>query len=54
MSVKGPQKLTPQVEEQIHEIKWVKLENLGKYINNAFPSVADVLRSLSKTENIDS
>lgn len=39
----GNQTLVPQVEEDIHEIKWVKPEELDYYIPKSFPSVADVL-----------
>ena len=43
MKVSGEQKLVPQTEEDIHEIKWVKAGNLKPYMKNAFPSVLDVL-----------
>jgi hypothetical protein len=48
MKVKGDQKLVPQTEEDIHEIKWVKAEDLGPYMKNAFPSVTDVLEKFVK------
>ncbi len=44
MQVRGKQVLTPQVEEDIREIRWVKPEDLEKYIAETYPSVADVLR----------
>ena len=43
MKVTGDQKLVPQTEEDIHEIKWVKAADLEKYRKDAFPSVVDVL-----------
>ena len=43
MKATGDQKLVPQTEEDIHEIKWVKADDLSKYRKNAFPSVVDVL-----------
>lgn len=43
MEVKGQQQLIPQAEEDIHEIKWVKPEDLEACIKQSFPSVADVL-----------
>lgn len=43
MKVAGDQQLIPQVEEDIHEIRWVKPKDLAKYIPDSFPSVADVL-----------
>jgi 8-oxo-dGTP pyrophosphatase MutT (NUDIX family) len=44
MKVSGAQKGVPQTEEDIQEIKWVKMEELEPYLKNAFPSVADVLQ----------
>jgi 8-oxo-dGTP pyrophosphatase MutT (NUDIX family) len=46
MKVSGEQKLIPQAEEDIHEIKWVKQADLKKYMSEAYPSVADVLMLL--------
>jgi 8-oxo-dGTP pyrophosphatase MutT (NUDIX family) len=44
MKVSGEQKLVPQTEEDIHEIKWVKPSGLQEYMENSFPSVMDVLK----------
>jgi 8-oxo-dGTP pyrophosphatase MutT (NUDIX family) len=38
------EELTPQTEEDIKEIKWVKKEDLAKYTSNTFPSIIDVLK----------
>lgn len=43
MKTTGVQKLTPQTEEDITELKWVKKKELVNYFNNSFPSVKDVL-----------
>jgi 8-oxo-dGTP pyrophosphatase MutT (NUDIX family) len=43
MTAAGDQPLVPQVEEDIHEIKWVKTGQLADYSKKAFPSVTDVL-----------
>jgi 8-oxo-dGTP pyrophosphatase MutT (NUDIX family) len=43
MKVSGEQKLIPQTEEDIQEIKWVKPSELKKYFKDSFPSVVDVL-----------
>ncbi len=43
MKVSGEQKLVPQTDEGIQEIKWVKPAELGPYMGNCFPSVKDVL-----------
>ena len=47
MKVSGVQKLVPQLEEAITEIKWVNPIDLEKYMKNAYPSVVDVLQLLS-------
>jgi 8-oxo-dGTP pyrophosphatase MutT (NUDIX family) len=47
MKVNGDQKLVPQTEEDIVEIKWVKPSDLKNYYKNAFPSVIDVLEKLA-------
>ena len=47
MKVKGEKELIPQMEEDIHEIKWVKAGELVDYIKNSFPSVVDVLEMIS-------
>jgi mutator protein MutT len=46
MKVNGQQKTTPQTEEQIEEIRWVKKKELKNYFENTFPSVKDVLAFL--------
>lgn len=43
MKVSGKQELTPQTEEDILEVKWVKKKDLAKYLPEAFPSIRDVL-----------
>ncbi len=45
MKAKSNQHLTPQTEEDIHEIKWVNTNDLKPYLENAFPSVIDVLQT---------
>jgi len=45
MKVSGEQKLIPQTEEDIHEIRWVPGTGLESYINNTHPSVIDVLEA---------
>lgn len=37
------ERLVPQTEEDIQEIKWVKRVDFPNYLNNTFPSVKDVL-----------
>ena len=47
MKVNGDQRLVPQTEEDIQEIKWVKPADLYKYEKNSFPSVMDVLKMVN-------
>jgi hypothetical protein len=44
MKVTDDENVTPQTEEDITEIKWVKKEDLIKYTSNTFPSIIDVLK----------
>jgi len=37
------EKLIPQTEEDITEIKWVKKEDLAPYLSNTFPTITSVL-----------
>ncbi len=37
--------LTPQVEEGITEIRWVKKEALKNFLDNSFPTIATVLKN---------
>jgi ADP-ribose pyrophosphatase YjhB (NUDIX family) len=46
MKAPGEQQLTPQLAENIQDIKWVRTKDLGKYKANSFPSVVDVLDKL--------
>ncbi|MGC4034891.1 MAG: NUDIX hydrolase [Chitinophagaceae bacterium] len=39
------EKLTPQTEEDILEIKWVPKTEVRKYFKDSFPSVVDVLKA---------
>ena len=43
MKTKSDQRLIPQTEEDIHEIKWIGDKELKPYLKNTFPSIADVL-----------
>jgi 8-oxo-dGTP pyrophosphatase MutT (NUDIX family) len=43
MKVSGYQKLVPQTEEDIHEIKWVTYKAAEKLFPECFPSVIDVI-----------
>jgi 8-oxo-dGTP pyrophosphatase MutT (NUDIX family) len=43
MKVSGKQVLTPQTEEDILEVKWVKKKDLKLYLDKTYPSIKDVL-----------
>ncbi|MBI5372275.1 MAG: NUDIX hydrolase [Sphingobacteriales bacterium] len=43
MSVGGEPSLVPQTEEDIQEAKWVKPAGLQEYLEDTYPSVAEVL-----------
>jgi 8-oxo-dGTP pyrophosphatase MutT (NUDIX family) len=45
MKVSGSQHLTPQLEEQITQVKWVDAGALSLFTGNTFPSIIDVLRA---------
>lgn len=45
MKTKSDQRLIPQTEEDIHEIKWIGDKELKPYLKNTFPSIADVLQA---------
>lgn len=45
MSVTGKQEITPQTEEDITEIEWVKPKELKEKLTNTFPLIIEVLNS---------
>jgi 8-oxo-dGTP pyrophosphatase MutT (NUDIX family) len=44
MNTNGSEKTTPQIKEDITEIKWLKKSEVSVILNNTYPSVIDVLR----------
>ena len=48
MKVGGDQKLVPQTEEDIQEIKWVTIREAEKLFPECFPSVIDVIKEFKK------
>jgi len=50
MSIKGTQKTTPQVEEDIEIVKWVKKEKLNELLPLCYGSIQDVLRTVLMEE----
>ena len=45
MSYNGDEMLKPQIEEDISEIKWVKISDLSNYFDNMYLSIIDVLQN---------
>ena len=43
MDCKGKEKLKPQKEEGITEVKWFKKGQIEPIVKNTFPSIMDVL-----------
>ena len=46
MSAPAKQVFTPQEEEDITEIRWVSPGNLKKYMDNSFPTIRELLKSV--------
>jgi 8-oxo-dGTP pyrophosphatase MutT (NUDIX family) len=47
MSAPAPGELTPQLEEQITELRWVDVPGMKELLNHTFPSIRDVVKTLS-------
>lgn len=45
MTVAGEQKLIPQVEEDIFDIKWVEQNHIAEYLVKSFPLISDIMAS---------
>lgn len=43
MKAKSSQVLTPQAEEDIHEIKWVSKKGMAEVLANTYPSIKDAI-----------
>ena len=48
------EKVSPQLIENITEVKWLKKSDASSILNNTFPSVADVLKSAGLLSDITS
>ena len=48
MTVTGEQKLTPQTEEDIFDIRWVASEEVKSYLPKSFPLIADIISSATQ------
>lgn len=43
MRVSGEQKLVPQIEEDILDLKWVKEPELSPYLKNTYDNIIDII-----------
>lgn len=43
MKVTGPQTLVPQLEEDIHELKWVAENELEDYLGNTYANIVEIV-----------
>jgi hypothetical protein len=46
MKATGNEKLIPQTDEDITQIRWVKKEDLKKYFSNSFPTIVTILKHI--------
>jgi 8-oxo-dGTP pyrophosphatase MutT (NUDIX family) len=54
MKVRGEQKLVPQVSEDISELKWVKENELSKYLSNSYSNIIEIVEKYyDKTNQIN-
>ena len=54
MKVKGEQKLVPQFNEDILELKWVKENELYLYLANTYPNIIEIVEKYyDKTNQIN-
>ena len=51
MKVSGIQKLIPQTEEDILELRWVKESELEKYLSNTFPNIIEIVEKYFDNHN---
>jgi 8-oxo-dGTP pyrophosphatase MutT (NUDIX family) len=51
MTASSKQAITPQLEEQITELRWVPVEEIRPLLHNSFPSVADVVEAAGVTSS---
>ena len=52
MKASGNQALIPQTEEDISELKWVNKKELGKYLENSYDNIVEIVRRYLADHNI--
>ena len=51
MRVTGEQKLVPQVEEDIHDLKWVRERDLCPFLKNTYDNIIDIVEKYFDNNN---
>lgn len=51
MRVNGEQKLVPQIEEDIQELKWVKETELAPFLKNTYDNIIDIVEKYFDNHN---
>jgi hypothetical protein len=44
MEYTGKEKLTPQIDEDIVKVTWVKNEEISNILSNTYPSLNDIIK----------
>jgi len=52
MAITGEQKLTPQTEEDIFDIKWIGPDDLNSYLAKSFPMISDIFEAAKQNDFI--
>jgi 8-oxo-dGTP pyrophosphatase MutT (NUDIX family) len=52
MRASGNQKLVPQVEEDITELRWVSKEELKDYMSNTFSNIVEIIDKYWKSKKL--
>ncbi len=52
MKYKGKEKLKPQIEEGITDVRWLNKREINMVTDNTFPSIMDVLLKRDLLEDI--
>ncbi|MDB5193328.1 MAG: bis(5-nucleosyl)-tetraphosphatase, asymmetrical [Segetibacter sp.] len=51
MKVTGQQNLVPQLEEDIHELKWVSEHEIQPYMSNTFNNITEIIEKYYDNHN---
>ena len=51
MRVSGEQNLVPQIDEDIHDLKWVRERELSPYLQNTYDNIIDIVEKYFDIHN---